>query len=156
MTPVLSSAIQTLVVNPDWNVPKNIAFKDILPEWDKDRDYLVKRNLQVLSGWHRPRVRVPEELVDPTQIDGAATEFIPNQRFEVVAAEAGQLAQTAPSSFENVAAATQKTYFNPTRPPNDRGQTVIADPPGTEVQEGFLELDRKDWLNTQVRGGRQG
>ncbi len=59
------------------------------------------------------------------------------------------------TSFENVVAATEKTYFNPTNPPNTRNQTVIADPPGTEVQTGFLEVDRKDWLGTQVRGGRQ-
>jgi len=59
------------------------------------------------------------------------------------------------TSFENVVAATEKTYFNPTDPPNSKGQTTIADPPGTEVQTGFLEVDREDWLDSQLRAGRQ-
>jgi murein L,D-transpeptidase YcbB/YkuD len=63
-TPVLNSTIKTLVVNPDWNVPKSIAFKDILPQWEKDTTYLAKHNLRIISGWETPRRFVPEALID--------------------------------------------------------------------------------------------
>ncbi len=71
-TPVFSSTIQTLVINPSWNVPKSIAFKDILPLWEKDRSYLAQRNLQVLSGWSDPRVVVPDDQVDPAKMYSGA------------------------------------------------------------------------------------
>ena len=63
-TPVFSSTVQTLVVNPSWNVPKSIAFRDILPLWKEDKAYLSKHNLQVVAGWEIPRVIVPEEQID--------------------------------------------------------------------------------------------
>jgi len=62
-TPVFSAEVKSLVVNPGWNVPKSIAFKDILPNWEKDNGYLTKHNLFVLSGWEAPE-RVPEEEID--------------------------------------------------------------------------------------------
>ncbi len=58
-------------------------------------------------------------------------------------------------NFENIAAATETTYFNPNFPPNSNRLTPIADPPGTEVNVGFLEFDRPDWLGTKFLGGRQ-
>jgi len=62
-TPVFSAEVKSLVVNPDWNVPKSIAFKDILPHWEEDNGYLTTHNLYVLSGWETP-VLVPEEEID--------------------------------------------------------------------------------------------
>ncbi len=59
------------------------------------------------------------------------------------------------TSFENVATATQKTYWVPTEGPNTEGQTVIADPPGTEVQQGYLEYKNAKLLDSMTRGGRQ-
>ncbi len=62
-TPVFSSTVKTLVVNPSWSVPKSIAYKDILPRWKKDKTYLARNNLLVLSGWQTPRVIVPNEQI---------------------------------------------------------------------------------------------
>ena len=67
-TPIFSSRVKTVVVNPSWSVPRSIAFKDILPRWNKDKTYLSKHNLQVLSGWGIPRVVVPEEQIDPEKM----------------------------------------------------------------------------------------
>ncbi|MEH6528547.1 MAG: L,D-transpeptidase family protein [Porticoccus sp.] len=63
-TPIFSSNVKTVVVNPSWSVPKSIAFRDILPHWEQDKTYLSKHNLQVLSGWGIPRVIVPEDQID--------------------------------------------------------------------------------------------
>ena len=58
------------------------------------------------------------------------------------------------TNFENIAAATEKTYWHQakTPPPN---KTPIGDPPATEINEGFLEVKRPDWLGSQLIAGRQ-
>lgn len=63
-TPVFSATVRQVVINPSWNVPKSIAFKDIIPRWQQDDDYLEKHNLQVLAGWTTPRTFVQEHDVD--------------------------------------------------------------------------------------------
>ena len=57
--------------------------------------------------------------------------------------------------FENIAAASLTTYFIPTMLPNLGNKTPIADPPTTEVNQVFLEINRPDWLGTKIVGGRQ-
>ena len=63
-TPSFSAEIKSLVVNPSWNVPRSIAYRDILPKWKKDKTYLSRHNLQVIAGWEMPRVVVPDEQID--------------------------------------------------------------------------------------------
>ena len=67
-TPLLESRINSLVVNPSWSVPKSIAYKDILPNWEEDQDYLKKKNLKIVAGWQTPRQPLAEESVDKTQL----------------------------------------------------------------------------------------
>lgn len=67
-TPVFSSVVRSLVVNPSWSVPKSIAMKDILPKWKRDNTYLAKQNLQVIAGWQVPRVVVPDYAIDPSKM----------------------------------------------------------------------------------------
>lgn len=62
-TPVFSSNMTYLVLNPFWNVPETIATEDILAAVKKDPNYLVKRNIVVLQGWD------DETPVDPFQVD---------------------------------------------------------------------------------------
>jgi len=63
-TPVFSATVDRLVINPAWNVPKSIAYKDILPRLKDDPEFLEKRNLRVLSGWSVPQVEVAHSNVD--------------------------------------------------------------------------------------------
>lgn len=67
-TPVFSATVRQVVINPSWNVPKSIAFKDIIPRWQQDSDYLEKHNLQVLAGWTMPRTFVQEHDVDVNRL----------------------------------------------------------------------------------------
>ncbi|HEX7182301.1 MAG TPA: L,D-transpeptidase family protein [Thermoanaerobaculia bacterium] len=46
-TPVLSSAIERVVLNPSWYVPASIASKEL---WPKGRSYLRRNGYQVLPG----------------------------------------------------------------------------------------------------------
>ncbi|MGY8869605.1 MAG: L,D-transpeptidase family protein [Pseudomonadales bacterium] len=67
-TPVFDTTIRTLVINPSWNVPKSIAFKDILPKWEQDDNFLNSHNLQIRSGWGPNSDVIPAENVVPSSM----------------------------------------------------------------------------------------
>lgn len=66
-SPVFSSKIAYLVVNPYWYVPTTIAVEDILPAVQKNVGYLTERGIRVYRGW---QADAPE--VDPTTVDWQA------------------------------------------------------------------------------------
>lgn len=63
-TPLAHSAINEVVVNPDWTVPYRIAVRDKLPIIQRDPDYLQRHGFTVQQSWHRDA-----EFLDPSQID---------------------------------------------------------------------------------------
>jgi murein L,D-transpeptidase YcbB/YkuD len=66
-TPMFSSRITHLIVNPDWTVPINIARQDILPKLQQDPEYLAREGFDVFDGWS------PEApQVDPSAIEWSA------------------------------------------------------------------------------------
>lgn len=67
-TPVFDTLINTLVINPSWNVPKSIAFKDIIPKWAEDPDYLAKHNLQIRAGWGPNSAIIPADQAIPASL----------------------------------------------------------------------------------------
>ncbi|MHA0915125.1 L,D-transpeptidase [Kosakonia cowanii] len=64
-TPMMSSALNNVVVNPPWNVPPTLARKDILPKLWNDPTYLERHGYTVLRGWNS------KEPIDPTMVDWA-------------------------------------------------------------------------------------
>lgn len=62
-TPELQSAIQTVVVNPAWNVPRNITEREIVHHMVKNPDYLKENDLVVYKDWKK------NTTIDPTLID---------------------------------------------------------------------------------------
>ncbi|MBL3217276.1 L,D-transpeptidase, partial [Klebsiella pneumoniae] len=50
-TPLMSSALNTVVVNPPWNVPTTLVREDIVPKAMRDGNYFQKHGYTVLSGW---------------------------------------------------------------------------------------------------------
>jgi len=62
-TPVFSSKMTYLVLNPYWHVPPTIATEDILPAVKKDPNYLKSRNIVVLRRWNDPNP------IDPNEVD---------------------------------------------------------------------------------------
>ncbi|MCP4595184.1 L,D-transpeptidase family protein [Neptuniibacter sp.] len=63
-TPVFDTEIDRVVVNPSWHVPKSIAYKDILPVFAEDPDYLKKINLKVVTGWGEQKKFMTDEEID--------------------------------------------------------------------------------------------
>ncbi len=62
-TPMMSSALNNVVVNPPWNVPPTLARKDILPKVWNDPGYLERHNYTVMRGWNS------KEAIDPWMVD---------------------------------------------------------------------------------------
>lgn|GEM_PF-3586290 len=48
-TPILTESIESVVINPDWNVPSRIARDEIEPAIEKDPDYLEKNHFRVVE-----------------------------------------------------------------------------------------------------------
>lgn len=65
-TPLMSSALNNVVLNPPWNVPGTLARKDILPKVWNDPGYLDRHGYTVLSGWSRDA-----EVINPFMVDWA-------------------------------------------------------------------------------------
>ena len=63
-TPLLSSELTELILNPYWHVPKSIANNEIIPKLLHDPGYLEKNNMKVLG-----KVDNKTRLINPETID---------------------------------------------------------------------------------------
>lgn len=63
-TPVFSSKMTYMVLNPYWVVPPTILFQDFLPEVQKNPDFLTAKNIKVLKGFG---ANAP--IIDPQTVD---------------------------------------------------------------------------------------
>lgn len=50
-TPLMSSALNNVVVNPPWNIPTKLIREDIVPKAMYDAGYFQKHGYRVFSGW---------------------------------------------------------------------------------------------------------
>lgn len=50
-TPIMSSALNNVVVNPPWNVPTSMTRKDIVPRGKADPSYFSRKGYTIYSGW---------------------------------------------------------------------------------------------------------
>ncbi|MFJ5407280.1 L,D-transpeptidase [Pectobacterium punjabense] len=73
-TPLMSSSLYNVVVNPPWNVPTTLTRQDIIPKVVRDPGYLQRHGYTVLSGWSQDA-----EAIDPSMIDwqGVSAERFP-------------------------------------------------------------------------------
>jgi murein L,D-transpeptidase YcbB/YkuD len=63
-TPSFSARMTYMVLNPRWNVPRSIAFEEILPAVQDDPEYLARKGFVVLRGWGKEA-----EPVDPAAVE---------------------------------------------------------------------------------------
>lgn len=63
-TPVFNDVIEYVVVNPRWDVPENIAKKEMLPKIQEDSSYLNTSHFTVFKIVHEKYIKV-----DPNEID---------------------------------------------------------------------------------------
>jgi murein L,D-transpeptidase YcbB/YkuD len=67
-TPVFSSLVDHLVLNPDWNIPTRIAVQDILPKARKDPAYMRREKIRVFESWVRDAEEIDPSGIDWTQV----------------------------------------------------------------------------------------
>ncbi len=58
-TPIFTSKMTYIVINPAWNIPDSIARKEILKKIEKNPNYLVEQNIKVLEGLKVSRKALP-------------------------------------------------------------------------------------------------
>jgi len=63
-TPVFTSDLQFVDINPVWNVPRTIAVEDVLPKLQRNPGFVQQQGIQVISGWGKN-----EKIVNPYSID---------------------------------------------------------------------------------------
>ena len=63
-TPVFSSKMTYMVLNPYWVVPPTILFQDFLPEIQKNPAFLTTKNIKVLQGFG-----TSAPIIDPLTVD---------------------------------------------------------------------------------------
>jgi L,D-transpeptidase YcbB len=73
-TPILTSQMTYLELNPYWNIPQKIARQDILPKIQADPEYLVRKGIRVFDSW-----QADAPALDPLGIDwsGLAEDYFP-------------------------------------------------------------------------------
>ena len=72
-TPIFSSELTQLILNPYWNVPNSITNKEIIPMIQQDPDYLAKNNMKVLGIFNNQTHEINPETLDWSSIDLTGT-----------------------------------------------------------------------------------
>jgi L,D-transpeptidase YcbB len=68
-TPVFSGNMTYLVLSPFWNVPPTIAGQDVLPQVQRDVEYLARQNMKVFQGWGAETREVDPSTVDWSSVN---------------------------------------------------------------------------------------
>ncbi len=63
-TPVFSNTVQTIVLNPHWNVPKSIIQKEMIPKIFKDPHAMKKEKIEIYTGWGEDAQKVNASSVN--------------------------------------------------------------------------------------------
>jgi len=61
-TNLFTSSLNTMVVNPSWNVPTTIKQEDVIPKVKHSLDYLIEKNLKIVKSWRDRSVILPEQI----------------------------------------------------------------------------------------------
>ncbi|BCN23839.1 amidase [Vibrio alfacsensis] len=64
-TPIMTGNLDSVILNPTWNVPWKIMVKDIIPKVKRNPMYLMQNNIQIIRSW------TSREIIDPTTINWA-------------------------------------------------------------------------------------
>ncbi|WP_272691565.1 MULTISPECIES: L,D-transpeptidase [Providencia] len=63
-TPIMSSALNNVVINPPWSVPTSMARKDIAPKGKQDPSYFSRKGYTVYSGWGSDSYEIDPYAID--------------------------------------------------------------------------------------------
>jgi len=149
-TPVMNSTLKALEVNPDWNVPRRIAYEDILPKLQGERDAFDKLGVKLVKGWHEePNVVSVEELDMEKFYRGALAEQHRFWQPPGASNPLGQLKFIFPNDFSIYMHGTPgKHLFDEPRRTFSSGCIRIEDPMG--LARLLLERSEKPTLDLDV------
>ncbi|HSR74730.1 MAG TPA: L,D-transpeptidase family protein, partial [Sulfurovum sp.] len=57
-TPIFSNTVQTIVLNPNWNVPKSIIQKEMIPKLLRNPNAMAKEKIEIYTGWDKDAKKV--------------------------------------------------------------------------------------------------
>jgi len=63
-TPLVASQIDSVELNPDWDVPRGIAYRDILPDLETSPDYLQRNGIELVVGHGDSMRSLPQTELD--------------------------------------------------------------------------------------------
>ncbi len=66
-TPVMETNLDSIILNPTWNVPWKIMVEDIIPNVQRDPEYLARQNIKIITSW------TSSELINPNLVDWQGT-----------------------------------------------------------------------------------
>jgi L,D-transpeptidase YcbB len=79
-TPVFSDRVTSVQLNPSWNVPASIAGEEILPELQKDPEYLSKHEMELLADWSESASVIRPDSIDWAEVSPEQFPFRIRQR----------------------------------------------------------------------------
>lgn len=71
-TPLMRSALNSVVLNPTWTVPNTLIREDLVPKLRKDPSYLAKHNFTLYSGWGADATAVNPSSVNWQTVSASA------------------------------------------------------------------------------------
>ncbi len=69
-TPVFSTKMTYMVINPYWNIPQSLAIKDVLPKIQKDVGYIEQQRIKVFKDWRNGAVEIDPDTIAWDKIEG--------------------------------------------------------------------------------------
>lgn len=67
-TPVFTSRMEYIVLNPYWTVPPTILYEDMIPEVKKNMDYLASKKIHIYQGNGSSRIEISPDAVNWQEI----------------------------------------------------------------------------------------
>ncbi len=68
-TPLMSTKLDSVILNPTWNVPRKIMVEDILPLAKRDENYFTRHHIEIIKNWNSSQVLDPKSIdwknIDP-------------------------------------------------------------------------------------------
>jgi len=74
-TPIFSSRMTYLVINPYWNIPGSIARNELLEKIKQDPDHLSRQNIRVFKGWNAQGQPIDPETIDWSKVTPATLPY---------------------------------------------------------------------------------
>jgi murein L,D-transpeptidase YcbB/YkuD len=68
-TPVFSAKMTYMVINPYWNVPTSLVYRDLLPKIQKNDNYLAQQGIKVFKDWSKGAPEIDPKTVDWKKIE---------------------------------------------------------------------------------------